>query len=208
MKHSICIIPHYYVGYNYTPEQELYELEQHKKAFNDLGIPWSKTLGTNHHEWNAHAVPVWQTVYTEKDFGLVYDFGWETMAADFEELPCTTHPYMPYGMPFLLLKNDTEAYPFIIWTPNTLQEYTTLDGKSGLFVFPSSFDLPITYYFHPEHAFKYTKRDIFYSYLLCLLKSGTIPTRLDLHSGEAYKVIHSGVHPILSTNSVVNMNII
>ena len=191
LNHFICIIPHYYVGYNYTTKQELYELEMHKKIFTDLGIPWTKTLGTNHHGWTVHAVPVWQTIYAEKDFGLVYDFGFETMGADFIELPCTTHPYMPYGMPFLLMKNDTEPHPFIIWTPNTRQEYTTFDDKSGLFVFPSSFDLPITYYFHPEHAFKHIKRDIFYSYLLCLLKYGTIPTRLDLHSGEAYKVICS-----------------
>ena len=190
LNHSVCINPHYYVGCNYTPEQELYELEMHRKAFNDLCIPWKKTLGTNHHEWNAHAVPVWQTVYTEKNFGLVYDFGWETMA-DFNDFYCTTHPYMPYGMPFLLMKNDTEPHPFIIWTPNTIRECKTFDSKSGLFVFPSSFDLPITYYFHPEHAFKYTKRDIIYSYLLCFIKYKTIPTRLDLHTGEAYRVINS-----------------
>ena len=191
LDHSISIIPHYYVGYNYTTEEELCELEMHKKAFNDLGIPWSKTLGTNHHEWNAHAVPVWQTIYTEKDFGLVYDFGWETMAADFEELYPTTHPYMPYGMPFLLMKNDTVTYPFIIWTPNTLREYITCDGKSGLFVFPSSFDLPITHFIHIEEAFEHTKRDVLSSYLLCFLKYNTIPTRLDLHSGKAYKGINS-----------------
>jgi hypothetical protein len=191
LKHSICINPHCYVGYNYTTEQELYELEMHKRAFEDLGIPWTKTLGTNHHGWSVHAVPVWQTIYTEKEFGLVYDFGFETMGGDFIESPCTTHPYMPYGMPFLLMKNDTEPHPFVIWTPNTRQEYTTLGGKSGLYVFPSSFDLPITYYFHPEHGFKHTKRDIFSSYLLCLLKYKVIPTRLDLHSGEANKLIRS-----------------
>ena len=32
LNHSICIIPHCYIGYDYTPEQELYELEMHKKA--------------------------------------------------------------------------------------------------------------------------------------------------------------------------------
>ena len=192
LNHSICINPHYCVDYNYTPEEELYELEMHKKAFDDLGIPWKKALGTNHHGWNAHAMPVWQTIYTEKDFGLVYDFGWETMAADFKELYCMTNPYMPYGMPFLLMKNDTEAYSFIIWTPNTLREYVTYDGKSGLFVFPSSFDHPVTYYFHAdERAFKYTKRSVLFSYLESIVKYKTVPTRLDLHSGEAYKVIHS-----------------
>ena len=190
LNHSICIIPHYYVD-NYTTEQELYELEQHKRAFEDFGIPWRKTPGTNHHGWTVHAIPVWQTIYTEKDFGLVYDFGFESMGADFIELPCTTPPYMPYGMPFLLMKNDTEPHSFIIWTPNTLQEYTTLGGKSGLFVFPSSFDLPVTYYFHPEHAFKHTKRDILSSYFMSIVKYKTIPNRLDLHSGEACKVIRS-----------------
>ena len=191
LNHSICIIPHYYVGYNYTFEQELFEQELHKKAFDELGIPWSKTLGTNHHGWYVHAMPIWQTIYAEKKFGLVYDFGFETMSADFIELPCTTHPYMPYGMPFLLMKNDTEPYPFIIWTPNTLREYETYDGKNGLFVFPSSFDLPVTYYFHPEYAFGKTKKDVLFSYLMCIVKYKTIPTRSDLHSGEAYKVINS-----------------
>ena len=191
LNRSICLIPHCYIGHNYTSDQEVYELKMHKKTFDDLGIPWNKTLGINHHAWNVHAMPVWQTIYSEKDFGLAYDFGWETMAADFKEIPPTSHPYMPYGMPFLLMKSDTEPYPFIIWTPNTRQEYTTCDGKRGLFVFPSYFNLPITYYFHPEHAFKYTKREILFSYLLCFLKYRTIPTKLDLHSGEAYKIINS-----------------
>ena len=191
LNHSICINPHYYVGCNYTFEQELHELAQHKRAFTDLGIPWTKTLGTNHHGWNAHPVPMWQTIYTEKNFGLIYDFGWHSMAADFKKLPCTTPPYMPYGMPFLLMKNDTKAYPFVIWTPNTRQEHTTFRGKSGLFLFPLSFDLPITYYFHPEYAFGKTKKDILFSYLMWILKYKTVPTRLDLHSGEAYNVIRS-----------------
>ena len=192
LNHSVCIIPHYYVGHNYTPEEELYELKMHKQAFNDYGIPWTKTLGTNHHCWYAHAVPVWQTIYTEKNFGLVYDFGWGSMDADFKRLYCTCHPYMPYGMPFLLMKNDTEPYPFIIWTPNTTREYTSYDGNSGLFVLPSSFDFPITFYFHPEHAFRKRKLDILFSYLLSFLKHNVIPTKLDIrYSGDVYRIINS-----------------
>jgi hypothetical protein len=192
LKNNITIIPHYYVEYNYTPEQEFHELELHKKAFEDLGIPWNKTLGTNHHAWSVHRAPVWQTIHTEKDYGLIYDFGWNSMAADFAGFYCTTHPYMPYGMPFILTKNNNGMYSFIIWTPNTLEDYITCDGKRGLFVFPSSLDLPVTYYFHAdERAFKYTKRHIFLKYLQSILKYGMIPTRLDLHSGEAYKVIRS-----------------
>ena len=41
-----------------------------------------------------------------------------------------------------------ESYPFIMWTPNTSQEYIIFNGKVGLFLFPSSFDLPVTYYFN------------------------------------------------------------
>ena len=196
LTHSICIIPHYCVYYNYSPEQELCELEMHKKAFDDLGIPWKKAMGTNHHGWNAHPVPVWQTVYTEKDFGLVYDFGWHSMAADFKKLYPTTHPYMPYGMPFLLMKNDTELYPFIIWTPNISTEslqwgYTTFDDKSGLFVFPSSFDLPITYYYHPEARVGGTKLSNLFSYLLFSFKYNVIPNRLELRChASAYILIH------------------
>ncbi|MCK5097182.1 MAG: hypothetical protein KAR45_03725, partial [Desulfobacteraceae bacterium] len=113
-----------------------------------------------HHGWGVHSIPVWQTIHTEKDFGLIYDFGWHSMAADFKQFPCTTQPYMPYGMPFLLMKEDIESYPFIMWTPNTSQEYMAYNGKVGLFLFPSSFDLPVTHYFHPEYAFGKTKKEI------------------------------------------------
>ena len=191
LNHSICIIPHCYIGYNYTSEQELHELEMHKKAFNVLGIPWTKITGVNHHAWSVHAIPVWQTIYNEKNFGLVYDFGWRSVVNDFEEQHSSSYPFMPYGMPFLLMKHDTEFYPFIMWTPNTIREYRDFSGKSGLFVFPFSFDLPVTYYFHPEHAFKKKLKDILLSYLLSIFKYQSIPDRLDLHSGEAYRIIRS-----------------
>ena len=191
LNQSVSVIPHSYIGHNYTPEQEFFELKMHKKAFDDLNIPWTNSTGVNHHAWSVHNVPVWQTLFTEMSFGLMYDFGWETMSEDFYKFYPTSIPYMPYGMPFLFMKNDTDAYPFIVWTPNTVREYTTLNDESGLFVFPSAFDLPVTYYFHPEHAFKYTKTDILSSYLLCFLKYHTVPTKLDLHSGDAYRIIHS-----------------
>jgi len=190
LNHSICIIPHCYIGYNYTSEQELHEMEMHKKAFNDLEIPWTKTTGVNHHAWSVHAIPVWQTIYNEKNFGLVYDFGWRSMANDFEKRRSSSYSFLPYGMPFLLMKHDTEFYPFIMWTPNTVREHRDFSGRSGLFVFPVSFDLPITYYFHPEHAFKYTKTDIFLSHLQCFLKYHKVP-KLGLYSGEARKIIDS-----------------
>lgn len=146
LRNYVPIIPHLYLYHRMRRVEEKRELTWHKEAFKNLGIPWGETTRVTHHQWDIHSAPIWQSLWVEKDFGLLYDFGFE----DIEDLPpCITSPYLPYGMPFLMM-NKGHVYPFILWTPNP-----EIDAFKGVFDLPTYFDLPISY--HTENIGRATE---------------------------------------------------
>ncbi|MDI6703960.1 MAG: VCBS repeat-containing protein, partial [bacterium] len=142
IRNCVPIMPHLYVYRGMTREEKKRELIWHKEVFKNLDIPWTKTTGIGYHRWDIHSVPIWQSLWVEKDFGLLYDFGFEAN----EDLNSPS-----YGMPFLLM-NKGHVYPFICWTPNP-----RIDTFKGAFDLQVHFDLPINYHNHQEHMGKATK---------------------------------------------------
>lgn len=155
LKNDVTIGPHIYVKQDETASDEQKEIELYKHGFEQLEIPWSNSIGINHHGFSAHSRPVWQTPYLEKECGILYDFGWGSLdSSDFGySYFCCTAPYTPYCIPFVWTEDSADSYPFVLWSPLP-GEYVTYHGKITRYAFPLAFDLPMTLFFHPEHIYK------------------------------------------------------
>lgn len=135
------ILVHSYVHEYKSAAEEQEELELHRQAFIDLGIPW-EDMGANHHTWRINENAL-QTFLAEQAAGISYDFGFHPFAAPGQ--PRDGKSFMPFVAPYRLTIGENPE-PFLLWAPvPEVQKYP--------FAYQSmqSFDLPLTYFDHVEN---------------------------------------------------------
>ncbi|MBP1992689.1 FG-GAP repeat domain-containing protein [Paenibacillus eucommiae] len=140
--------PHVFVHNFFTSEQELKELSLHKKAFETLGIPWNNP-GTNQHTWRVNNLDPRQTLRSEQEQGIWYNFGFFPAHS-----PVISRPEHIWSLPFLLQDKDSKsASPMLVHTPTPVLH---LDGPSpttDIFRSMAALDMPIDYFEHIEYHF-------------------------------------------------------
>lgn len=139
--------PHVFVHNFKSAEQERTELTLHKQAFDKLGIPWHNP-GTNQHTWRVNNEDHTQTLRSEGQDGVWYNFGFLP-----SESPHISRPESIWSLPFLLQdeQGGTER-TMLIHTPSPVLrtgDYATTDVFQSMV----KLDMPIDYFEHIEYHF-------------------------------------------------------
>nr|WP_243633408.1 VCBS repeat-containing protein [Paenibacillus xerothermodurans] len=146
------LLPHIYV-HNFTGEQqEKDEIALQQQSFERLGIPWSAP-GTNQHTWRINHVDPTQTLRSERDVGIWFNFGFRPAHTPNE--PRLGLEYN-WGLPFLMTDPDTgqpSSPPMLLHTPAPVLRSDPVHSTKDLFQSYVDFDLPIDYFEHVEYRF-------------------------------------------------------
>ncbi|MGG1518869.1 VCBS repeat-containing protein [Paenibacillus oryzisoli] len=139
--------PHFFVHNFKSTEEEQTEFALHKQAFDKLGIPWLHP-GTNQHTWRLNNQDHDQTLRTENEQSVWYNFGFLP-----PESPVISRPENIWSLPFLLQdeqgKMDTTM---LIHAPTPVLrqgDYATTDVFESMV----KLDMPIDYFEHIEYHF-------------------------------------------------------
>ncbi|MEW9702750.1 FG-GAP repeat domain-containing protein [Paenibacillus sp. SI8] len=139
--------PHIFVHNFKSAKQEQTEISLQKQAFDKLGIPWLHP-GTNQHTWRLNNEERQQTLRSEQQQGLWYNFGF--LAPD---SPVIARPDAIWSLPFLLQSPDGSAgQTMMIHTPTPVLrsgDYATTDIYESMV----KLDMPIDYFEHIEYHF-------------------------------------------------------
>ncbi|MFD0696297.1 FG-GAP repeat domain-containing protein [Paenibacillus sp. GCM10027628] len=139
--------PHVFVHNYKSAEQELTEVELHKQAFDKLGIPWLHP-GTNQHTWRVNNQDQQQTLRSEQQQSMWYNFGFLP-----SDSPVIARPDSIWSLPFLLQDRKGGAdSTMLIHTPTPVLrtgDYATTD----IFESMVKLDMPIDYFEHIEYHF-------------------------------------------------------
>ncbi|HEY1212517.1 MAG TPA: VCBS repeat-containing protein, partial [Bryobacteraceae bacterium] len=139
--------PHVFVHNYKSAEQERTEVELHKQAFDKLGIPWLHP-GTNQHTWRINNVNQQQTLRSEQQQSMWYNFGFLP-----SDSPVIARPDSIWSLPFLLQDQKGGTDPtMLIHTPTPVLrtgDYATTD----IFESMVKLDMPIDYFEHIEYHF-------------------------------------------------------
>ncbi|NHW34804.1 VCBS repeat-containing protein [Paenibacillus aceris] len=139
--------PHIFVHNFKSAEQEQAELALHKQAFAKLGIPWLHP-GTNQHTWRVNNEDHQQTLRSEEQNGMWYNFGFLP-----SESPVISRPESIWSLPFLLQdKQGSTERTMLIHTPTPVLrtgDYATTDVFDSMV----KLDMPIDYFEHIEYHF-------------------------------------------------------
>ncbi len=139
--------PHTFVHNFKSAEQEQAELALHKQAFAKLGIPWLHP-GTNQHTWRINNKDHQQTLRSEEQDGMWYNFGFLP-----SESPVISRPESIWSLPFLLQdKQGSTDRTMLIHTPTPVLrtgDYATTDVFESMV----KLDMPIDYFEHIEYHF-------------------------------------------------------
>ncbi|UJF33160.1 hypothetical protein [Paenibacillus hexagrammi] len=103
--------PHVFVHNYKSDEEEAQELLMQKRAFANLGIPWTHP-GTNQHTWRVNNPNHQQTMRSEQAQDMWYNFGFLP-----SESPVLSRPESVWSLPFLLQGEQRDGKPFLIHTP-------------------------------------------------------------------------------------------
>ncbi|MEC0228586.1 FG-GAP repeat domain-containing protein [Paenibacillus alba] len=139
--------PHVFVHNFKSADQEQTELTLHKQAFDKLGIPWLHP-GTNQHTWRINNKDHAQTLLSEQQQGMWYNFGFLP-----SESPVIARPDAVWSLPFLLQDKEGKTdQTMLIHTPTPVLrtgDYATTDVFESMV----KLDMPIDYFEHIEYHF-------------------------------------------------------
>ncbi|NEW08803.1 VCBS repeat-containing protein [Paenibacillus sp. SYP-B3998] len=139
--------PHVFVHNFKNNEQERTELALHKQAFDKLGIPWLRP-GTNQHTWRINNEDQQQTLRSEQQQSMWYNFGFLP-----SESPVIARPDSIWSLPFLLQdQQGSSDQTMLIHTPTPVLrtgDYSTTDVFESMV----KLDMPIDYFEHIEYHF-------------------------------------------------------
>uniref|UniRef100_A0A4Y8Q4K8 VCBS repeat-containing protein n=1 Tax=Paenibacillus athensensis TaxID=1967502 RepID=A0A4Y8Q4K8_9BACL len=142
------IEPHLFFHNFKTDEEERQEIALHKQAFDRLGLPWSNP-GTNQHTWRMSFLDRLQTLRSENDQGIWYNFGFLPSHA-----PVISRPMSVWALPFLL--DDTQrqdgSRTMLIHTPTPVL-WLGDNNNTDVFESMAARDMPIDYFEHIEYHF-------------------------------------------------------
>ncbi|WP_254777151.1 VCBS repeat-containing protein [Paenibacillus sp. yr247] len=139
--------PHMFVHNFKSAEQERAELAMHKQAFSKLGIPWLHP-GTNQHTWRVNNEIVQQTLRSEQQEGIWFNFGFLPSKSK-----VTARPDSIWSLPFLLQDNEGNTDPtMLIHTPTPVLR-TGVYATTDVFDSMVKLDMPIDYFEHIEYHF-------------------------------------------------------
>ncbi|WP_223192972.1 FG-GAP repeat domain-containing protein [Paenibacillus sedimenti] len=139
--------PHVFVHNFKSTEQERTEVALHKRAFDKLGIPWMHP-GANQHTWRINNEDRQQTLRSEQQQSLWFNFGFLP-----SDSPVIARPDGIWSLPFLLQdQNGQTDATMLIHTPTPVLrtgDYATTD----IFESMVKLDMPIDYFEHIEYHF-------------------------------------------------------
>ncbi|GFZ97929.1 hypothetical protein GCM10008018_50250 [Paenibacillus marchantiophytorum] len=139
--------PHVFVHNFKSSAQEKTELTLHKQAFDKLGIPWLHP-GTNQHTWRVNNEVHEQTLTSEQQQGMWYNFGFLP-----SESPVIARPDAIWSLPFLLQDpQGATDQTMLIHTPTPVLrtgDYATTEVFDSMV----KLDMPIDYFEHIEYHF-------------------------------------------------------
>gem|GEM_PF-301972 len=142
------IEPHLFFHNFKTDEEERQEIALHKQAFERLGLPWDNP-GTNQHTWRMSFLDRLQTLRSENDQGIWYNFGFLPSHA-----PVISRPMSVWALPFLL--NDPQrqdaGHTMLIHTPTPVL-WLGDNNNTDVFESMAARDMPIDYFEHIEYHF-------------------------------------------------------
>lgn len=146
-KNHLQLNPHTFVHNFKSAEDEKAEFDLHKQAFAKLGIPWLHP-GTNQHTWRVNNEDHDQTLSTEKQQGMWYNFGFLP-----SESPVLSRPESIWSLPFLLQDGEGKIdNTMLIHAPTPVLrtgDYATTDVFESMV----KLDMPIDYFEHIEYHF-------------------------------------------------------
>jgi len=141
-ENHIPVEPHIYLHSYKSARQEQREIELHKKAFEYYNIPWNNT-GTNQHTWRIDNLDATQTLNSEYDSGIWWNFGFRPSNNPYE--PSLAYEYA-WSIPFLL-SNGTEQREMVLFNPAP-----NVTNYQGIYPSIARYDMPVSYFYHVEYA--------------------------------------------------------
>lgn len=145
------IIPHVYVHNFLDPEQEKRELELQRRSFATLGLPWGKT-GANQHTWRINQVDPLQTLRSENEADIWFNFGFKPANSPTE--PQWGRDYL-WSYPFLLAGDKLKS-PMLLYAPAfrfSLQPDGLRPDTTDVYRSLAELDMPIDYFEHIEYQY-------------------------------------------------------
>ncbi|MDR6553540.1 VCBS repeat-containing protein [Paenibacillus qinlingensis] len=147
-KNHLQLNPHIFVHNFKSADDEKIEVNLHQQAFKKLGIPWLHP-GTNQHTWRINNQDHDQTLLTEKEHGMWYNFGFLPA-----ESPVLARPESIWSLPFLLQdgQGKTDA-TMLIHAPTPVLRPAGDNANTDVFESMVKLDMPIDYFEHIEYHF-------------------------------------------------------
>ncbi|MEI7025622.1 FG-GAP repeat domain-containing protein [Paenibacillus sp. y28] len=151
-KNNLELYPHLYFHHFVSDEQEKQEIELHKQAFEQLGLPWGNA-GTNQHTWRINNPGRLQTLRNERDSGLWFNFGFRPsyVATD----PQLGWEYM-WSSPFLMQDpsqsvDAAKEKPMLLMAPAIRLRQDPVFNTEHVYKSYAALDMPLTYFEHIEY---------------------------------------------------------
>ncbi|MDW7674358.1 MAG: VCBS repeat-containing protein [Bacillota bacterium] len=143
LKRYLPLIPHLHLHEFKSEELEIREIELHKEAFKNIGIPWEDDMGVNHHTWRVYKDDPTRTFRNLMDAGVWWNFGFNP--PNVGTAPKDGKEFL-WIMPFVLPDGDgLEPFVLNVSAPNALNFGKAWDSLAML-------DVPLTYFEHIEHS--------------------------------------------------------
>ena len=142
------IIPHVHVHNYLSPEQEKRELELQKQMFAALGLPWGMT-GTNQHTWRISHLDRLQTLRSENEAGIWFNFGFKPSHSPTE--PQWGRDFL-WSFPFLLDDGRLQS-PMLLDAPEFVLRQEGDGGTADIYESYAALDMPVNYFEHIEYHY-------------------------------------------------------
>ncbi|MCY9693421.1 FG-GAP repeat domain-containing protein [Paenibacillus alginolyticus] len=147
-KNKLELYPHILVHNYESSNLEKEEINLHKKAFDELGIPWGST-GANQHTWRINNEDRVQTLKNEDDSGVWFNFGFKP---SYDHVDPQWGNDFTWGLPFLL-QDKTMKQPMLLFAPSPILRRTGDNATEDIYNAFVQLDMPIDYFEHVEYHF-------------------------------------------------------